>query len=77
MTIGPDEPDIKFTSDLQALITGAMLGLLQHLQAINELPLDVSFDFPEPDEDGVLRPWFDVVGNESGTRVRVMVVTVE
>jgi hypothetical protein len=70
-------PRPSITSDLQALITGATIGLLNLLQANDELPADITFDYPEPDEFGVYRPWFDVVGNESGIRVRVTVVTVE
>jgi hypothetical protein len=70
-------PAPPITSDLQALITGAMIGLLHRLHEAGEVPADITFDYPEPDEFGVYRPWFDVVGNESGTRVRVTVVTVE
>lgn len=70
-------PIPSFTSDTQALIAGAMIGLLHRLQAANELPFDITFEYPEPDEFGVHRPWFDVVGNNTGIRVRVTVVTVE
>lgn len=68
-------PSPPITSDLQALITGAMIGVL--VLSSDRLGPNIVFDFPPDDENGIHRPWFDVVGNMSGTRVRVTVVTVE
>ena len=62
------EPHV--TSDLQALVTGILLGSVAKM-------LNVTVEIPDDDENGIHRPWFDVIGRESGTKVRITAVTVE
>jgi len=62
-------PDEHITDDLQGLVTGYVMASVHKL--VSESPTLV-VEWPDPDEKGVYRPYFDVV-SDTGTRLRVTV----
>jgi len=58
-------------NDLQALITGTLVGALMGQMNILVDPTPVT------DAEGNYEPWFYVVGRNSGTKLKVTVEVVE
>ena len=63
------------TNDLQALVVGYVMAAVGKMEESGAA--DFTVEWPEPDEHGVYRPYFDVVGNVTGVRLRVSVAVIE
>ena len=66
--------EMRITSDFQALVAGMLLETMYRAAASEHLLATVE---PQDDDNGNHLPWFDVVGQETGTRVRVTVETID